>query len=210
MRVCSPYAALPYTMHKLPKQFRRYLTIGGLLGWGVLAGCTPPVSIANLEWTAANNTATELQITVQYALDSTLMTTPEQFAFVRQNQVQDSLASKGFPVDPLRWLSQHQQRWYFVYDLISDIQAHQYTPAGAISGYAQVDRAHGRLTYTLPPHSTQTLVVTGYDGSLAGYESMMTGLWLQQGATHQQVLPGHPIADVFRAECTGREHGNNS
>lgn len=116
----------------------------------------------------------------------------------------------GYHSHPLRWLSHHHQRWYFVYSLANGIEGLQYTPAGTVRGYAQVDRAHGQLTYTLPPHSTQTLLTTGYNGDFANLELATTSLWLQQGSTRQQVLPGRSLADVFQAERTGREWGNNS
>jgi hypothetical protein len=177
----------------------------------VVTACTPPAT-DELEWTLANDTDQALQVIVRYRLDSTLMATPDQLAFVRQNQVDNTsvLDTLGHHRKPLRWLSYHHRQWYFVYSEAENLEYAQSTPAGAVAAYAQVDRSRGQLTYTLPPHSTQLLLTTGYPGPYADLEVAMTGLWLQQGATRQQVLPGQRFADVFHAEPTGREWGNNT
>jgi hypothetical protein len=183
------------------------------IGWLALAGCCSGAGLSgcragpdHVAWTVVNDSADTLRVRVRYPLDSTWLATPEQLARVRQSWTQDSSAmnGQGYYSWPLRRLVCHHGRWYYVDSRLLGVNGYSTGP----EPYARLARAQGLLTYTLLPHSTQLLLTGAYLVGESEPEAPMSGLWLQQGSTRQQVLPGCPVADVFEEGRTDREPGS--
>lgn len=189
------------TMKRVTTRGSWLVALGLVSGTG-LASCRAEPD--HLEWTVHNDTADTLQVAVRYPLDSTWLATPDQLARVRQDWVADSSSDKGhgFYASPLSRLVCHHGRWYFVYSRYPGVNGY-FT---GMPQYTQLTPAQGRLTYTLAPDQTQLVLTMPYIVGQNEPQAYLSGLWLEQGARRQQVLPARSVADVFVWETTDRTH----
>ncbi|RZJ93836.1 MAG: hypothetical protein EOO60_04360 [Hymenobacter sp.] len=201
----------------------RLCQFGPVLGTGVLAlsTCTPPhkIPVTIVAWVVANNTSDTLVVTARYPLDSVRLAAA-RVPPAQQRWRLDSLAygGRGFLRHPLRRLSVHREQWYqvdtpqrevnpflddtpevrigrldslatWLYFKGNELTA--YTPPGRVG---RRDRLHGTVTYALAPHQKQVLLTNGPPDPHA-----LVGLTVTQGTGHRTLVPGSPLATLFRA-----------
>ena len=210
---------------KLPCQLFSLLGLA-LLGF---PSCTPAYHDKDeMDWVVVNHTADTLVVTVRYPLDSNVVS-PDQVDAVRQQQRADSAAhhGRGYFRQPLRRLSQYDGRWYRVdggggwinpfLDNAATVQADRFDELGAWTSNpdlvnthalqeraARIDRLSGILTYHLPPQGMQLLTSVPCPNNFR--QLLVSGLWLEQGATRRTVLARPPLTETYSLD-PGSENG---
>lgn len=191
------------------------------MGVLVLSTCTPPhkIPVTIVVWVVANNTPDTLVVTARYPLDSARLA-PARVPATQRRWYSDSLAygGRGFLRHPFRRLSLHRGQWYqvdtpqnqvnpFLDDTpevrlgrLDSLAVWRHVEGNELTAYkptarvGRLDRLHGTVTYAIAPHQKQVLLTNGIPDPQALIELHVT-----QGTGHRILVPGSPLATLFRA-----------